>query len=111
MSENRPCVVLVTTGNRGEAERIASALVKWKMAACASILPGVESTFWWDGKIDTAAEFLVLVKTTLDRFPDIEAAVKEYHTYKVPEIIALPVEAGHAPYLEWLAESSHPDEL
>jgi periplasmic divalent cation tolerance protein len=109
MNESKPCVVCVTTGNRGEAERIAAALVKWKMAACVSILSGVESTFWWEGKIDTASEFLLLVKTTMDRFPDVEAAVKEYHSYKVPEIVALPIETGHAPYLRWLAESVHPD--
>ena len=109
MSENKPCVVFVTTGNRGEAERIAAALVKWKMAACVSILPGVESTFWWEDKIDTASEFLLMIKTTMDRFPDVEAAVKEYHSYKVPEIIALPIEAGHGPYLQWLAASTHPE--
>ena len=111
MSENKPCVVLVTTSDRNEAERIAAALVKWKMAACVSILPGVESRFWWDGKIDTASEFLLMIKTTMDRFPDVEAAVKEYNSYKVPEIIALPIEAGHAPYLRWLAESTHPPEV
>jgi periplasmic divalent cation tolerance protein len=109
MNESKPCVVLVTASDRNEAERIAAALVKWKMAACVSILPGIESTFWWEGKIDTAAEFLLLVKTTMDRFPDVEAAVKEYHSYKVPEIVALPIEAGHAPYLRWLADSVHPD--
>lgn len=109
MSESKPCVVMVTTSDRNEAERIAAALVKWKMAACVSILPGVESTFWWEGKIDTASEFLLLVKTTMDRFPDVEAAVKEYHSYKVPEIVALPVEAGHAPYLRWLTASVHPE--
>lgn len=110
MTENKPCMVFVTTGDRGEAERIAAALVKWKMAACVSILPGVESTFWWQGKIDTAPEFLLMIKTTMDRYPDVDAAVREYHSYKVPEIVALPIEAGHAPYLRWLAESTHPNE-
>jgi len=110
MSESKPCIVMVTTSNRNEAERIAAALIKWRMAACVSILPGVESLFWWEGKTDTAFEFLLLIKTTMDRFPDVEAAVKEYHSYKVPEIVALPIEAGHAPYLRWLEECSHPDE-
>jgi periplasmic divalent cation tolerance protein len=110
MDDNRPCLVLVTTADRNEAERIAAALVKWRMAACVSILPGVESQFWWEGKIDTATEVLLLVKTTMDRFPDVEAAVREYHSYKVPEIVALPIEAGHAPYLQWLAGSVHTDQ-
>lgn len=109
MSESKPCMVFVTTGDRGEAERIAAALVKWKMAACVSILPGVESTFWWQGKIDSAPEFLLMIKTTMDRYPDVEGAVREYHSYKVPEIVAIPVEAGHAPYLQWLAAAVHPD--
>jgi periplasmic divalent cation tolerance protein len=110
MDDRRPCLVLVTTADHNEAERIAAALVQWRMAACVSILPGVESRFWWEGKIDTATEVLLLIKTTMDRFPDVEAAVKEYHSYKVPEIVALPIEAGHGPYLQWLAEAVHPGE-
>jgi periplasmic divalent cation tolerance protein len=110
MDESKPCLVLVTTSDRNEAERIAAALVKWRMAACVSILPGVESLFWWEGKVDSAVEFLLLIKTTFDRFSDVEAAVREYHSYKVPEIVALPISAGHEPYLAWLEASVRPAE-
>ena len=82
-------VVLVTAGSEEEARKIAKLLVKEKKAACVNILPGVDSLFWWKGKIDSAHESLLLVKTRASLFPEIVNLVREIHSYEVPEIIAL----------------------
>jgi periplasmic divalent cation tolerance protein len=95
-------VVLITTGNEEEAHKIAELLVKEKKAACVNIVPGVDSRFRWKGKIDSARESLLLVKTRASLFPEIVSLVKETHSYEVPEIIALPIIGGSEEYLEWL---------
>ena len=102
MSEPRAIVVLITVGNRDEAARIARYLVESRAAVCVQILPEMESVYWWDGKIESGSEFLLLAKTTQDKFEELEAAVRNLHSYETPEIIALPVTAGSAPYLDWL---------
>jgi len=73
--------------------------------ACANIVPGLESHYWWEGKIDHAREWLLVMKTRRNRFRAVERAVKQLHGYQVPEIIALPLVAGQADYLRWIDSS------
>jgi periplasmic divalent cation tolerance protein len=95
-------VVLITTGNEQEAHKIAKLLVKERRAACVNIVPNVDSLFRWEGKIDSADESLLLVKTRASLLSEIIGLVKEVHSYQVPEIIAMPIIGGSEEYLKWL---------
>jgi periplasmic divalent cation tolerance protein len=101
MSEDA-IVVLMTAGSREEAARLADILVVARLAACVQILPEIESVYHWKGNVERAAEILLLAKTTETNFAALEAMVRSLHSYETPEIIALPVTAASAPYLEWL---------
>ncbi len=102
-------VVLVTCGSAKEARKIARALVEHSIAACANILSSpVHSVYRWKGTIESAKEFLLIIKTTKARFPKLKSEVKRLHTYDVPEIIALPIAAGASNYLTWISESVAP---
>ncbi len=98
-------VVLITCATEEEAAKIAEALVKERLAACVNRLSGVSSFFRWQGKLETAQEVLLVAKSNKTEFGKIEHRVKQLHSYEVPEIIALPVVAGHQPYLNWIDES------
>jgi periplasmic divalent cation tolerance protein len=99
-------VVLVTCGSAKEARKIARAVVEQRIAACANILASpVQSVYRWKGKVESAREFLLFVKTTQARFTKLEAEVKRLHSYNVPEIIALPIAAAAADYLKWISKS------
>ncbi len=98
-------VVFVTVSSPDEARRIAEGLVGKKLAACVNIAGGIESVFRWEGKVDSAKELLLIIKTTGDLFDAVAGYVKSAHSYEVPEIIALPVVNGHKPYLSWIDES------
>jgi len=84
---------------------LAGGLVEQRHAACVSILPGLTSVYAWKGQIESAEESLLLIKTRLANFPELERFIKELHPYEVPEILAIPVQAGSADYLAWLRES------
>jgi len=99
-------VVLVTCPTPAVARRLATQLVKRRLAACVNLVPKIESTFRWQGKIDRCKEVLLVIKTVKARFEALRRAVVELHPYDVPEVIALPIVAGHAPYLSWVASSS-----
>lgn len=99
-------VVLVTAPSAEEAARMARALVEERLAACGNVVPGLRSIYRWEGKVQEEAEALLLLKTTRRRFEALRARVRSLHPYEVPEVIALPVEAGHPAYLEWLAAST-----
>ncbi len=99
-------VIFVTAGNNKEAEKIASALIKKKLAACVNIIQGVHSLFWWQGKVDRAREILLIIKTRKMLLPRVIKKVKSLHSYSVPEIIALPIIAGNKEYLKWLNDST-----
>ena len=103
--ENPYIIVLVTTASRQEAETIAQHLLKEKLIACANILGPVTSHFHWFGKIERSEEFLMILKSRMDLFRKLSEAVREMHSYEVPEIIALPVAAGSMPYLDWMNDS------
>ena len=96
---------MVTCPNKTVARRIATALVTRRLAACVNLLPGVESTFRWQGKIDRCREVLLLIKTTRGRFGSLARVLVRLHPYEVPEVIALPITAGSAPYLQWVRAS------
>jgi len=98
-------VIFITAANIKEAERIASALVKEKLAACVNIVEGIKSLFWWQGKVDCSKEVLLMVKSRKSKISKIIRRVKSLHSYEVPEIIALPIVAGEPNYLKWLNES------
>jgi len=95
-------IVLITAGSEEEAHQIGELLVSEKKAACVNIVPGVDSLFWWEGKIESARESLLLVKTKASLLPEIVELVKRTHSYEVPEIIALPIITGGEDYLKWL---------
>ena len=102
----RPLVVLVTCPTRRHARTLADALVRKRLAACVNLLPHpVESVYRWQGKIERAKEILLLMKTHASQFERLRTEIRILHPYDVPEIIALPITAGHAPYLQWIADS------
>ncbi len=98
-------VVLVTTPSREEAEIISRKLLEEKLAACINVVDNVKSLFWWKGGIDEANEALMIIKTRLDLLEKLIETVRRLHSYTVPEIIALPIIAGHIDYLKWIDES------
>jgi len=98
-------VVITTTETKEDAERLAHLLVERDLAACVQLLPQITSIYRWQGRLEQAGESLLLIKTTRQAYPRLEAAIKENHPYQTPEIIALPVEAGADDYLSWLSAS------
>jgi len=106
MSTNpsEPIVVLMTAANREEANRIAEMLVQARLAACVQILPEIQSVYRWQEEVARESEVMLLVKSTFDRFDEIDLAVREIHSYETPEIIGLPVAAISEPYWAWLQE-------
>ena len=99
-------LVLVTCGSRKEAQKIATSAVAKKLAACVNILPSrIESIYRWKGKVESAREVLLLIKTTANRLAELEREVKRLHSYDVPEFIALSVAGGSRDYFGWLAEN------
>ena len=99
-------VILVMAKNKDEADKIARHLISGKLAACVNIIPQVQSIFTWQEKIETEDEVLLIIKSRQSLFEKIEVAVKEVHSYSVPEIIALPIAAGSQEYLNWINEST-----
>jgi periplasmic divalent cation tolerance protein len=97
-------VVMVTVGSEGEATKISKILVERGLAACVNIIPGVRSIFRWDGNITEEQEFLLLAKTVKQAFEQLTRAVKANHSYRVPEIIALPIQHGSEEYLSWIRD-------
>ena len=95
--------IVTTTPDKETAQRIARLLVERRLAACVQVSGPIESTYWWQGRVETAAEWQLLAKSRLDLFPALEAAVREVHPYTVPELLATRVEAGCADYLQWIA--------
>jgi periplasmic divalent cation tolerance protein len=98
-------IVLTTAGSIEEAQQIAAALVEQRLAACVNIIPGVESVFRWQGKIDRTREWLLMIKTKAEAFERVRNAIQKLHSYDVPEIISLEIDDGSASYLEWIDES------
>ena len=98
--------VYTTAGSVEEAERIGRALVSERLAACANILPSMRSIYWWEGKMEEAAEAVLVLKTVRPNLEALTARVKALHSYEVPCIVALPIEGGNVDYLAWIAQES-----
>ena len=101
-------VVLVTCPTRAVARRIATQLIRTHLAACVNLVPGVESVFWWKGRVDRCREALLIIKTTRVCFERLKRTVVSFHPYDVPEVIALSISSGHEPYLRWIDNSVSP---
>ena len=99
-------IVLSTAGSEQEAHKIAHILVKRRLAACVNILPQIQSIYRWKGEIESAQEWLLLIKTRADKFPAVRDAIGELHSYEVPECIVLEIEDGSLPYLQWLEKAT-----
>jgi periplasmic divalent cation tolerance protein len=98
-------LVLTTSGSLEEARKIAHTLVERRLAACVNIIPGIESIYRWKAAVETASEYLLIVKTTADAFPSLRDALGELHSYEVPECIEIEITDGSAAYLNWIQES------
>ncbi len=98
-------IVLTTVGSEDEARKIAHRLVETQLAACVNIIPGVESIYRWQGNIESSREWLLLIKTSAERFPAARHAIRAMHSYELPECIAINIEDGSPEYLKWLADS------
>ena len=102
MTEYQHCQVVTTTTSRTAADALARSAVADRVAACAQVVGPITSTYWWEGKIETAEEWQVFFKTTFERYAALEANIRANHTYDMPEILCTPVVAGNPAYLEWL---------
>jgi periplasmic divalent cation tolerance protein len=98
-------IVLTTAGSREEAVKIARALVERRLAACANIVGPIHSVYRWQGKVENADEHLLIIKTTAKLFDSVAGAIRELHSYELPECIQLAIESGSAEYLEWIEQS------
>ncbi|BAU12251.1 divalent cation tolerance protein [Leptolyngbya sp. NIES-3755] len=109
MAEDNPRygVILVTAASKTEAEKIARSLVTSKLAACVTLFP-IQSIYTWQDQIEQSEEWQLIIKSDLDRFPDLEAKIRDLHSYEVPEIIALPIVAGSQSYLHWMSQQVTP---
>lgn len=98
-------IVLCTAGSEDEARKIAEHLVGQRLAACVNIVPRIESIYRWKEKVESSNEYLMLVKTSAERFPEVRDAIRELHSYELPECVAIGIEDGSIEYLQWLAYS------
>ena len=102
---NEKILVLVTAGSFEEASKIGKILVEKRLAACCSIIPEIQSIYWWEGKITEDAEVLLLIKSMKSAENKIIETVKSMHSYKVPEIIVLPMQSGFEKYFQWIEDN------
>jgi periplasmic divalent cation tolerance protein len=98
-------IVLSTAGSEDEARKIARHLVEHRLAACVNIVPCIESIYRWQGKVESSEEWLLLIKTSAEKFPAVRDAIRELHSYDLPECVAVNIDGGGAEYLQWLADS------
>ena len=102
MEESGYVVLFITTATADEAQQISKVLLERRKAACVNIVPRISSHFWWQGKLDSAQENLLIVKTKASLLNELTRLVKEIHSYDTPEIIALPIVGGNQDYIEWV---------
>lgn len=98
--------ILCTVPDSVSAERIAARIINAKLAACVNIVPGIESVYEWQGKIERSQELLLIIKTHANRYTELEQKLVELHPYDTPEVIALPIAHGLADYLSWIGKST-----
>ncbi len=97
--------VTTTLDDQDQAQKLAAQLVQRRLAACVQVVGPVASTYYWEGKIESAQEWLCIAKTTQLKYPALEDAIRKLHSYDVPEILATPVVAGNKPYLDWIDQT------
>jgi periplasmic divalent cation tolerance protein len=102
MKENSAIVIFITASTETEAKKVAEKLLARRKAACVNIVSEVESSFWWQGKLGSTKESLLIVKTKASLLSEVVELVKSVHSYSVPEIIALPIISGNEDYLDWI---------
>jgi len=95
-------IVLTTTANREEADRLGRSLVAERLAACATLIPSVESIYTWKGNVETSSETMLMLKTGSEQLAALEARVRQLHSYETPEFLVIAVEAGSHAYLAWM---------
>jgi periplasmic divalent cation tolerance protein len=100
-------IALTTASNTNEARKIAHTLVESHLVACVNIIPQVESIYRWEGKVESAAELLLVIKTTEERWPAVREKLLSIHSYDTPECICFDVADGSQPYLDWITASTH----
>jgi periplasmic divalent cation tolerance protein len=98
-------IVFTTCGLQEEAEKIAQHLVENRLAACVNIIPQIRSIYRWEGKVESAQEWLLVVKTVADKFVQVRDTIRSLHSYELPECVAIPIEEGSAEYLRWIEEN------
>lgn len=98
-------IVLTTEATLDEANKLGRALVEERLVACATLLPVVQSIYWWDDQIQSAPETMVLLKTSADKLEALEKRLRELHSYRVPEFLVVPVEHGSSSYMQWMLKT------
>jgi periplasmic divalent cation tolerance protein len=109
MSDPQILMVMSNAPNKESAHALARALVEAKLAACVNILPGVQSVYRWQGKVEQADEVTLLIKTTRQHYAQLQQTLVSAHPYDVPELIAWPITEGYAPYLQWVDAETTPE--
>ncbi len=109
MSDQQIWLAMTTVPDMATAQALARTLVDARLAACVNILPAVHSVYRWQGAVEEASEVTLLIKTTRQRYQQLQPAIVAAHPYDVPEVIGWPLLAGHAPYLHWVATETEPD--
>jgi periplasmic divalent cation tolerance protein len=105
---DRVIQVMTTTDSADVAAQISSALVEKRLAACVQVVGPISSTYRWKGTVETSREWLCLVKTREELYPQVESAIRDVHPYEVPEILAVPIVAGSPAYLDWFRQEAQP---
>jgi len=103
-----PVLVMSAVGAQSDAQKIARTLVEERVAACVNIVPGITSIYRWKGSVEQEPELLLVIKTMADRVEPLKARLLELHPYELPEVVVIPIVAGHQVYLEWIAEQVRP---
>ncbi len=100
--------IYVTVANQDEARKIAKAVVEERLAACANIIPGVESVYWWQGEVRSYSESVVILKTDSARVEVLTAKINQLHSYDVPCVVALAIQGGNDDFLNWISKETLP---
>ncbi len=98
-------LILTTVGSDSEARKIATALVERRLAACVNIIQKIQSVYRWQDKVEAAEEFLLIIKTVKAQQSQVQSAIRELHSYELPECVAIAVDGGSTEYLEWITNS------
>jgi periplasmic divalent cation tolerance protein len=108
MTDYQYAQAVTTIDSREAAEALARSAVEARVAACGQVSAPIHSTYWWEGKVESAEEWYVVFKTTAERYPALEAHIREHHSYDVPEIVLLPILGGNPAYLSWITAETEP---